>query len=594
LTFTAPTLRSALPAPGPGPAALLAKPVPTAIPSIPIFTPAAEPHRALAALSLSDLGSNDFVRPNLSPEQLNAQARAAFDNAALGPARADAEDPATADFKKEILFALLKSPGDPAKTESEVIAILARAHAAGRLEAVLLSVVSDPRIQPLLPPMPEDKRQAYASQFAFMLGAELEGAGRIPGVKPFEPWDAMSQRHLALVKASAYSPRGPGQASLFTESGFIREFETLTGSAFSNANQVKALVDGPASFAVRFALMRKAKKSIHIQSWAFYDDVTGTAAADLLIAKKREGLDVKVIVDGKTVRSHGAGVLKRMQDAGIEVILFQDPQRIYDGLHMKVLLVDGRYAVAGGMNFGDEYSHLGQAPKWRDTDFLYLGPVVADTASSFRGFWDAQLRSQGRPWPPMRQDPAPPMGRGTARASFLTQSPAGEASIFLAYLKAMNAAARSINIENAYFINVPALRQALLDALARGVSVNILTNSAESVDEPIVSAPILESLPELIRAGAKVGLKQGPTLHSKFMSVDGIFSIIGSFNLHPRSIRYEWEVVLNVLDPRFASELDRAFRLDADRALSVPDAAALKIPDSPLTRLVKRLLFNQL
>ena len=72
---------------------------------------------------------------------------------------------------------------------------------------------------------------------------------------------------------------------------------------------------------------------------------------------------------------------------------------------------------------------------------------------------------------------------------------------------------------------------ALLDALKRGVRVTILTNSAESVDEPIVSAPIL-----------------------------------GSFNLHPRSIRYEWEIAQNVLDARFAADLDRAFQADIARA----------------------------
>lgn len=164
----------------------------------------------------------------------------------------------------------------------------------------------------------------------------------------------------------------------------------------------------------------------------------------------------------------------------------------------------------------------------------------------------------------------------------------------LAYLKAIAGAGTVINIENAYLITMPQLKAALLDALRRGVKVNILTNSAESIDEPIVIAPILASLPELIAAGATVGLKRGDTVHSKFMTVDGLFSIVGSFNLHPRSIRYEFELVVSALDARLAAALDRAFAADMAAALPVTDPAALDIPDSPLTRIVQRYLYNQL
>ncbi|OGR56439.1 MAG: hypothetical protein A2X36_03965 [Elusimicrobia bacterium GWA2_69_24] len=506
---------------------------------------------------------------------------------------APAGDPVVDAFVKELLVVLVRSGGDPTKAETELIDILARAHAAGQLEPVLQALVADPRVAAYLPPIPEAKRKEYAAQLAFMMGAELEGAGKIPGAKPFEPWDEMGKRHMGLVYGSAYAPRGPGAPSLFSEPGFVEEFEALTGASFSGGNRAIPLIDGPASFKVRFALMRKAKKSIHILSWAFYDDVTGSAAADLLIEKKRAGVDVKVMVDGKTSRAHGAKVLERMRAAGIEVVLFQDPARKYDGLHTKVLLVDGRFAVAGGMNFGDEYSHMGQGPKWRDTDMLYMGSALKDTARFARELWNAQVRLQGLKHGLIAESAMDP-AKGTARLSFVAQDPAGEATILLAYLKAIAGASRVIRIENAYFITMPALRVALLDALQRGVRVDILTNSAESVDEPIVSAPILQSLPELIRAGAKVYLKKGDTLHSKFMTVDGVFAVLGSFNLHPRSVRYEKEMVLNILDARFVSDLDRTFKADTDRATAVTDPDGLKVPDSALTRLVRRYLFNQL
>jgi len=556
----------------------------------------AAPRPAIAAQPVAAMASAIPTRSRtLTEMSLRLPAAAAFDGTRpnVPAAAAPASDPAVDAFVKELLAVLIKTGGDPTKAEAEIIGLLAKAHAAGQLGAVTQALASDPRIIPHLPPMPAEKRAMFAAQFAFMVGAELEGAGRIPGTKPFEPWDEMSRRQLGLVAASAFAPRGPSEPSLFAEPAFVKEYEVLTGEPFSAGNSAKPLIDGPASFAVRFGLMRKAKKSIHIQSWAFYDDATGNAAADLLIARKRDGLDVKIMVDGKTAALHGSAVLARMAAAGVEIVLFNDAARKYDGLHTKILLVDGVHAVAGGMNFGDDYSHMGAGHKWRDTDLFYHGPAAARTARFMASLWNAQVAAQGLPHGRMSAAPAA-AGRGKARMAFLEDGPEGDATIMLAYLKAIAGASTVINIENAYVITTPQIRAALLDALRRGVKVNILTNSAESVDEPIVIAPILASLPELIAAGARVSLKRGDTLHSKFMTVDGLFSIVGSFNLHPRSVRYEHELIVSTLDARVASELDRAFAADVAAALSVSDAAELKIPDSALTRVVSRYLFNQL
>lgn len=594
------------PAPGALPAALMPALAPSlAVPSpllaAPVLAsplrpaaPAPAPAAPTAVQSLSAIGSAlpALRAPALNEMSLRLSAGAAFDGASPAAAPVPAGDPAVDAFVRELLVVLIKAGGDPTKAEAELVEALARVHGAGRLAPVLQALVADPRVIPRLPPMPAEKRALYAAQLAFMIGAELEGAGRIPGTKPFEPWDDMSRRQLALIAGSAFAPRGPGEASLFTEPDFLKEYEALTGAVFTGGNSAKALIDGPASFKVRFGLMRKARKSIHIQSWAFYDDATGNAAADLLIARKAEGLDVKIMVDGKTTAVHGAAVLARMAAAGVEVVFFNDAARRYDGLHTKILLVDGVHAIVGGMNFGDDYSHSG-AKKWRDTDLYYRGRVVAQTARFMAALWNSQVVSQRLAHGLMNPGPSAESS-GKARMSFLADGPEGEATIMLAHLKAIAGASEVINVENAYLITMPQLRAALLEALRRGVKVNILTNSAESIDEPIIIAPILESLPELIAAGATVGLKRGDTLHSKFMTVDGRFSIVGSFNLHPRSVRYEFELIVSALDARLAASLDRAFAADMAAALPVTDPAALAIPDSPLTRIVRRYLFNQL
>ena len=161
-------------------------------------------------------------------------------------------------------------------------------------------------------------------------------------------------------------------------------------------------------------------------------------------------------------------------------------------------------------------------------------------------------------------------------------------------MKAIEGATESVDIENAYFINTPGLKDSLLKALDDGVRVRILTNSAESIDEPIITAPILSSLPDLIEAGAEVYLKKGDTLHSKFMTVDGVFSSVGSHNHHPRSQRFEGEMVVNSLDPQLAQSFTNAFEADIAAADRMHKAEDVKVPDSIFGLLATRYFFDAL
>ena len=90
----------------------------------------------------------------------------------------------------------------------------------------------------------------------------------------------------------------------------------------------------------------------------------------------------------------------------------------------------------------------------------------------------------------------------------------------------------------------------------------MLTNSNISVDEPLVSEPIMKSLPALVESGAEVYLKKGDTLHSKFMVVDDSFVSVSSLNLHPRSLFYDTEVAVNVIDEDAAMKLRSTFEED--------------------------------
>jgi len=514
--------------------------------------------------------------------------RAATESASQVPA---AVKPDLASGLAQTIAQIIADPTqDITLQEKMVISYFGKAYEAGQLEKTVIKVLDAPEIQHLLPPPVLANKGAAVRQLTAYIGAELETAGVVPGVSGAESWVDMSARHLKLALASAYRSRKPGETSLFSELGFVNEFAVLTGAPFTRGNEVRFLVDGPASFSERERLIKNAKKSIHILTWALYDDETGKWTIEQLTAKKRENpaIDIKIMVDGKTSGLHGKNTIATLSQTGIEVVRFQDDSRQYDGLHCKSMVVDGEAAIAGGMNFGNVYSHMGIGQKWRDTDVLVTGPAVAQFSDLFADLWNKQAGAKRMP------RAARSANAGNSMVSVIAQTPGKESYVMLGILKAISGASTRINIENAYVIMMPALKMALMDALSRGVQVNILTNSATSVDEPVVSVPILKSLPDLLKAGAGIYLKNGDTLHSKFLTVDGVFCQVGSFNMHPRSIRYEKEMAVNIVDPQMAAELEAIFNTDVSRARKITTPEQLNIPASTQSDLIQRYFFNQL
>jgi len=108
------------------------------------------------------------------------------------------------------------------------------------------------------------------------------------------------------------------------------------------------------------------------------------------------------------------------------------------------------------------------------------------------------------------------------------------------------------------------------------------------------AAAVNEEAHDLVKAGAEVYLKQGDTLHSKFMVVDGLYSSVGSYNYHPRSQRYEGEMTINSLDTQSASQLTSAFEKDIAIARHITAPEQIVIPQNTFTVLAARYFFDQL
>lgn len=447
--------------------------------------------------------------------------------------------------------------------------------------------------------MTDEKRNDLVNQLDLAIGSELEF--RRPG-SGYKPWNVVSSEMLSQVASTNFPPAGPGTPSRLNEEAFLQELSDLANAPFVGFKSARILVDGPASFSERERLIDSAKKRIWVSSWAFYDDETGKPFAQKLIAAKKRGIDVRVMVDGLTAKQKFADeAAKSMESGGVQVMFWLHKEKKYFGMHRKLMLVDSKTMVIGGMNFGDEYSHRGSSdPKhhWRDTDMLVEGPAVLQAEKMFASAWNYGISSHPAPGsvkPIMGANGAAPAKTG-ARMALIDHEPAKGLSdpVYLATLKAIEGATESVYVHNAYYIATPAIEHALAEAARRGVKVALITNSSDSIDLPSLIRPIYRGLPKLYKAGVEVYLQQGATLHAKSMVVDRTFGWIGSYNLHPRSHRIDSEMIAAFADRTLGNKAAAIFENDMKKAKKVKDVSEIEIPEVFISDLAEAFFFDQL
>ena len=140
--------------------------------------------------------------------------------------------------------------------------------------------------------------------------------------------------------------------------------ESVTESPLTKGNKVTLLADGQATYAAMFKAIENARDHINLESYIIEDDETGRTFADLLLQKQAEGVQVNVIYDSVGSMKTPAAFFQSLRDGGIQVVEFNpiNPLKARGnwGLthrdHRKILIVDGKVAIIGGINISEVYS----------------------------------------------------------------------------------------------------------------------------------------------------------------------------------------------------------------------------------------------
>jgi cardiolipin synthase len=369
----------------------------------------------------------------------------------------------------------------------------------------------------------------------------------------------------------------------------------ITQGTMLDGNKVELFQNGAFWEAV-FRDLEQAKETINYETFLSKEGELTRRMAKMMCRKAKEGVKVRVLLDGSGGKDFGKQGLTEMCEAGVKVekyhrLELRNLGTLNNRDHRKLFVIDGRIGYIGGHCLVDTW--LGEAEDkkhFRDISARIEGPVVAQLQSTFAENWIEECGEvpAGEQFFPKLEP------KGEMKAHVVWTSPAGSPSTLkLLHYMAIQAADKSITIQNPYFLPDPDARDALLAAVKRGVNVRIMIPATTASDSKIVQHASHHHYGTLLKGGVQLFDYQKTLLHQKVMSIDGCWAAVGSTNFDDRSFEVNDEVSLVVYDKAIARELEETFARDLEHATEVHFEAWKARPWSHKITDFSAFLFNE-
>lgn len=339
----------------------------------------------------------------------------------------------------------------------------------------------------------------------------------------------------------------------------------VTGVESNYGNRVITYYDGEQAFPTMLEAIDSASREVLLSSYIFDNDETGRRFVDRLAAARDRGCRVCVLVDDVGIRYSLPTVIGELKKAGLPFKRFMPLRLVPPSLsinlrtHRKVLVTDRRVVFAGGMNIGDRQLVNGPSVhRASDLHFRFEGPLTRDFVRLFADDWKF---SGGEP---LDQWSAPEEIPGKARCRLVSDGPDETLDALMLVIMGVISSSRSrVWIMTPYFLPERQILGCLQAAALSGVDVTIMI--PEENNWPLVQWALQHNMAELLDAGVRILSRPAPFAHSKCLIVDDDYTLVGSSNLDPRSLRLNFELGVEIFDPDLNRELSNHFMEMADR-----------------------------
>lgn len=329
---------------------------------------------------------------------------------------------------------------------------------------------------------------------------------------------------------------------------------------YSRHNQAWLIRGGRGYFAAMEELIRGAANSIHLQTYIYDDDRTGSYIGGLLCEAAARGVAIYMLVDGYASRGLSQAFIDRLQSSGIHFRYFEPlfrSESLYIGrrLHHKILVVDAQQALLGGLNISDRYNDLPGEPAWLDWAVRTHGEAAYELFLLCTLRWARRptqaariLREHPIPLPDTRLD-CPIRVRQNDWVNRKVQ-------VTKSYAELLRSAKTDVIIMSSYFLPGRGMLRAIRRARTRGVKVRLIV--AGLSDVPIAKSAERYLYRRLFRCGVEVYEYRPNVLHGKIAVRDAAWATAGSYNVNLLSAFVSVECNLDIDQEAFGQTVCRA------------------------------------
>lgn len=332
----------------------------------------------------------------------------------------------------------------------------------------------------------------------------------------------------------------------------------ITGLPLVHIEKIDVFYSGDETYSSMLEAIQCANKYIYLCVYIFKTDKVGKQFVQALTDAKNRGVNVYVLIDGVGEHYSWKKARSLLKKNNIQVRSFCPPKLIPFNFninlrnHRKLLIIDDNISYAGGINIDAEYSqkeiHDGIAMV--DTHFKMYGEIALQLKKLFESDWRVAggktLNNE------VKRDES--YSESDIIGRMIVDGPGVNIDhLAITLITAINSAVTNIVLMTPYFIPNRELIGALRSAALRGVIVDIIL--PEKSNLRYVDWASRNMFWELLERDINIYYQPGPFAHSKLFLVDNTYSLIGSANIDPRSLRLNYEVGVEIYNQKFANDL---------------------------------------
>jgi cardiolipin synthase A/B len=343
-----------------------------------------------------------------------------------------------------------------------------------------------------------------------------------------------------------------------------------SGSAYTSHNKIKLVHGGRPYFDQLLEMIGRAEEIIQLQVYIYDHDETGRLITEALMAAAKRKVRVYLMADGYASQGLPKTFLRQMEESGIHFRFFEPlfrSRNTYIGrrLHHKVVIVDNRFAMVGGINISNRYNDLPGDPAWLDFALHMEGEVVQVLCRRCQKIWRGYLPAKQINLCGYHHSMDDHLSRADCelrvrRNDWVMKRNQISRSYTEMFLKAND----HIIMMSGYFLPGPVIRRHMKRAAARGVKVKLIL--AGISDVMVAKNAERYMYGWLFRNQIEVYEYKPNVLHGKVAGYDNQWATIGSYNVNIISAYASIELNIDINNRAFATmlngELEKIIRKD--------------------------------